>query len=146
MKIRTLIAASGWCVAISIAIGFTACGSHASKEKSVLSSDKRQCLYTWPTNENQWCFALIPFEQCDEFLRGQSSKSLGKCGLSDLMKALKALPEGSEVLWEDNPRRGFSYPPDDIIQQVTKIGQEQNIPVTITPLLTEKLPGVSPHN
>lgn len=123
-------------VVLSIAALCAAC--HADPDKPTSSLDKRYSLFTWAPTEGKLCFVLIAYGQSDEFLHRWFPKWTGKCGELELMNAVKALPQDAVVLWEDNPPKGFTYPPEGFMQHVKKFGQEHGVQVVYAPLLIER--------
>jgi hypothetical protein len=99
------------------------------------SDDKRYCLLTWDSVDAKICFALIPRLERDDFLRRWDPKSAGKCGIVELKSALKSLPKGTEVLWEELPRKGFTYPSADTMDEVRNFAKSEGIVVVYAPIL-----------
>jgi len=95
----------------------------------------RYCLFTWESDKNELCFALVRYEQRDNFVRKWFPKRLGKCGKANLRSALEDLPKGSVVMWEDWPRRGFNYPSATEMDYIKQFGKSEGVQVIFAPLL-----------
>lgn len=100
-----------------------------------LSDNKRYSLFTWDANRDQVCFALVPRPRRDSFLRRWFPKRGGKCGIVELKNELKKLPKDTEVLWEELPRRGFTYPSADILDDIKESAKKEGIDVVNAPIL-----------
>lgn len=92
-------------------------------------------MFSWKTDSNSFCFAVMIQAKSHAFLRSWSKKKQAKCGMSELQKALAALPRNSVVLWQDWPPANLDYPPDDVVQQVIEFAKANGIELKQSPSL-----------
>jgi hypothetical protein len=121
-------------VPILVVLLCSSCDSHKTDNPSA-RDDKRYSLFTWNSAEAKICFALVIRSQRDNVLRRWFPKRAGKCGIAELKGALKNLPKGTEVLWEELPRRGFSYPSADMMDEIRESAKNDGIDVVYAPIL-----------
>jgi hypothetical protein len=121
-------------ISLCLAVLCSSCGPGRTENPSV-SDAKRYTLLTWNSAEAKVCFVLVNRSQRDNLLRRWNPKSSGKCGIAELKGALKSLPKGTEVLWEELPRSGFNYPSADIMDEVKKSTESEGIDVVYAPIL-----------
>jgi hypothetical protein len=100
-----------------------------------LHNDKRYSLFTWHSAESQICFALIPRSERGRFLRRWWPKRAGNCGLDNLKAGLGGLPKDIEVLWEEVPRRGFTFPSADMMDEIKRFAKDNAVNVVYAPVL-----------
>lgn len=112
----------------------SSCGPYGADTLSV-RDDKRYSLFTWESGDAKLCFVLVIRSQRDDFLRRLDPKSAGKCGIAEVKSKLKSLPKGTEVLWEELPRSGFTYPAADTMDEVKNSAQSEGIVVVYAPIL-----------
>ena len=122
-------------VALFLAFVAVAC---SDDDYSIPPSDTpRYALITWAGRNSELCFALMPIEERADFLRRWFPKRFGRCGLPTLKAALATVPRGVAVMWEDDPKRGFTYPPEPIVQELRAVSEAHGLTVHFTPVLIE---------
>jgi hypothetical protein len=70
-----------------------------------------------------------------KFLRSWTAKRNAKCGISELKKALGALPKDAFVLWQDWPPGKFDYPPDNVVQEAIEFAKSRGVRLEQSPAL-----------
>jgi hypothetical protein len=121
-------------IALLVAALCSSCGVDVEKNDSSNHS-ARYSLFTWMAGEGDVCFVLVPYRQRDKFLHRWFPKRFGTCGIANLKNALKTLPRGSEVLWEELPPRGFVYPSVALLDDIQQFGKSENVDVVMAPIL-----------
>ena len=101
------------------------------------SAWERYSLLTWTSRTGELCFALMPIRERAAFLRRWFPKRQGTCGLADLKSAIERLPDGVAVMWEDIPRRNFTYPAARVCDEVVEFATAHHAKVVFVPVLVE---------
>ncbi len=92
---------------------------------------------TWTSHTEELCFALMPIQERAAFLRRWFPKRAGTCGLANLKSAIEALPDGVAVMWEDIPRRNFTYPAARVCDEIVEFATARHAKVVFVPVLVE---------
>lgn len=92
-------------------------------------------VFSWKARSGDFCFAIMIRAESHKFLRSWTAKRNAKCGISELKKALSALPKNSFVLWEDWPSGKFDYPPDNVVQEVIEFAKGKDVHLEQSPAL-----------
>jgi hypothetical protein len=120
-----------WALTFSLSM---ACPAYGDNEQIRADRSDRYLLVTWdPSNKTDVCFTLIPSKDREKFARRWFPKRTGKCGIANLKNALRTLPQGALVLWEDTPRPGFNYPAANIIEEIRRYAKARGINVLLAP-------------
>ena len=123
-----------WIIVLLSAAFCLSCGADAEKNDPSDES-RRYSLFTWTTSGDNLCFVLVPYHQRENFLRRWFPKRSGKCSATELKRALKALPKSAEVIWEEAPSRGLTYPSATLLDDIQQFGKSQNVDVVMAPIL-----------
>lgn len=97
---------------------------------------KQYNLFTWKAASGDYCFALMIQAESHGFLRSLTAKRNGKCGISELKKALNTLPKSSVVLWQDWPPK-FDYPPEVVIEEIIAFAKINDVRLEQSPAVRQ---------
>jgi hypothetical protein len=81
-------------------------------------------LYSWQEG-GQWKFSIMVGTNREKSLEEIKSAETVFSGVEELTAALERMPEGQYVTWSS--RETLSFPPEEIIEQVEKICEEQGL-------------------
>ena len=103
----------------------SACGSASEPSATPFAeSMKGYELYRWQEG-GQWKFSIMVGTNREKSLEEIQSAETSFSGVEELTVALERMPEGQYVTWSS--RETLSFPPEDIIEQVEKICEEQGL-------------------
>ena len=103
----------------------SACGSATEPPATPFAeSMKGYELYSWQEG-GQWKFSIMVGTNREKSLEEIKSAATVFSGVEELTAALERMPEGQYVTWSS--RETLSFPPDEIIEQVEKICEEQGL-------------------
>lgn len=103
----------------------SACGSASELPATPFpESMKGYELYSWQEG-GQWKFAVLVGTNREKSLEEIQSADTIFSGVDALQAALETMPEGQYLTWSS--RDSLSFPPEDIIEQVEKICEEQGL-------------------
>jgi hypothetical protein len=120
------------CLVIT-AVAVSAC-KPATEDSIPAYEFERYSLFTWTTHSGDFCFKIMTRAESNTFIHSWFAKRNAKCGISELKKALAALPKDSHVFWEDWPPR-FDYPPESVIQEMMGFAGSRGIHLEQSPAL-----------
>ena len=81
-------------------------------------------LYSWQEG-GQWKFSILVGTNREKSLEEIQSAETSFSGVEELTAALERMPEGQYITWSS--RETLSFPPQEIIEQVQKICEEQGL-------------------
>jgi hypothetical protein len=119
-----------------ILMAATLCSCTRAPENPIPAYDyERYSLFTWKTQTDGFCFAIMVRADADKFLHSRRAKESARCGVFELKRALTALPRLSHVFWEDWPPKQFDYPPDSVVEEVIDFAKSRGIHLEQSPAL-----------
>jgi hypothetical protein len=108
---------------------FASCNAATPADDTALpDSMKGYELYSWQEN-NQWHFSLLVGTNREKTLDEIKSAGTILPDMDALLSTLKKVPSGQYVTW--STRETLSLPPEEIIQQVEQVCQEQGLILSI---------------
>jgi hypothetical protein len=103
----------------------SACGAASESPATPFAeSMKGYELYSWQEG-GTWKFSLLVGTNREKRLEEIKSTDAIFSGVDALMAALEQMPEGQYITWSS--RETLSFPPEEIIEQVEKICEEQGL-------------------
>jgi hypothetical protein len=116
---------------VLIAIAVSAC--NPARNDSIPAYEfSRYSLFTWKAQSGDFCFAIMSGAERNKFIHSWFAKRNAKCGMSELKKALVALPKSSHVFWEDWPPK-FNYPSESVIREMIEFAKSKGINLEQSP-------------
>ena len=103
----------------------SACGSASEPPATPFAeSMKGYELYSWQEG-GQWKFSILVGTNREKSLEEIKSANTIFSGVDALTAALQNIPEGQYITWSS--KETLSFPPEEIIEQVQKICEEQGL-------------------
>jgi hypothetical protein len=93
-------------------------------------------LFSWNRQSNDFCFAFIPADDRDKFIRTfrrLHGRIVGRCGVNELEAALNSLPKSSYVRWNNADSVGLNYPPDKILDRMMQLAKSKGVHLSLEP-------------
>ena len=100
------------------------CGADPPPATPFAESMKGYKLYSWQES-GEWKFSLLVGTNREKSLEEIKSAETVFSGVEELTAALERMPEGQYVTWSS--KETLSFPPEEIIEQVQKICEEQGL-------------------
>lgn len=115
-------------------VGCTGPGVSNTKPAAEYASRPRNItLYSWQIAPGEYRFALVPYGNEEDFVRGFSQTKAALRGIGELESALlKVLPD-AVIYWTDEPSRGLRYPPDGVVDIIEKFALRNGIRLRLYP-------------
>ena len=114
-----------WLVLILLGLVLCGCGATPQANATPLpESMKGYELYSWQDG-NTWKFSLITGTNREKSLDEIKSADVVLSGVDALEAALQQMPAGQYITWSS--KEMLSFPPQDIIEQVENICEEQGL-------------------
>jgi hypothetical protein len=136
MRLRKyVVAMAALSIAFLLGVGF---GLHlASVNESAIDPErfKQYALFTWNTQSDDLCFALMHESESTLFIRGWTSKWGAKCGITKLNEALGALPRGTYVSWYTWPPKDCDYPNKAVVTNILELASQKGVEVKLVSAL-----------
>jgi hypothetical protein len=127
-------------LSLIVALGSAGALSSQSVEKQATSSKGATgsfVLLSWKNKGGDFNFALMTPEKAKAFLKDFHPRRTGLRGLVQLKTALKELPTGASIVWEDDQVKGLTYPSIGYINQVTMFARSKGLRIELNPVVVE---------